>query len=63
MPKEQRAKDRESGTGRGKEVAKHGAGGKFTWGSPGMDDAKPVEVSKGDPNFDEDADAESKHTK
>lgn len=26
--------DRHSGTGRGKEVAKHGAGGKTTWGDP-----------------------------
>ena len=28
-----REKDRQSGTGRGKEVSKGGAGGKYTWGS------------------------------
>jgi len=26
--------DRQSGTGRGREIAKHGAGGKTTWGDP-----------------------------
>ena len=43
MPtKEKREKDRQSGTGRGKEVSKGGSGGKYTWGSAADDiaDAK-----------------------
>eukprot|EP00204_Picochlorum_oklahomense_P004586 CAMPEP_0118802710 /NCGR_PEP_ID=MMETSP1161-20130426/11000_1 /TAXON_ID=249345 /ORGANISM="Picochlorum oklahomensis, Strain CCMP2329" /LENGTH=48 /DNA_ID= /DNA_START= /DNA_END= /DNA_ORIENTATION= len=48
MPKEKREKDRLSGTGRGKETAKHGGGGKFTWGTPGVNDMEPTAIQKGD---------------
>eukprot|EP00512_Aurantiochytrium_limacinum_P001997 CAMPEP_0171484716 /NCGR_PEP_ID=MMETSP0958-20121227/156_1 /TAXON_ID=87120 /ORGANISM="Aurantiochytrium limacinum, Strain ATCCMYA-1381" /LENGTH=56 /DNA_ID=CAMNT_0012017449 /DNA_START=143 /DNA_END=313 /DNA_ORIENTATION=- len=55
MPKVQREKDRESGTGRGKEVSKSGAGGKFTWGAPGCEADVPA-MNKRDPNYDSDVD-------
>eukprot|EP00612_Vaucheria_litorea_P000132 CAMPEP_0171455078 /NCGR_PEP_ID=MMETSP0945-20130129/2115_1 /TAXON_ID=109269 /ORGANISM="Vaucheria litorea, Strain CCMP2940" /LENGTH=60 /DNA_ID=CAMNT_0011980243 /DNA_START=67 /DNA_END=249 /DNA_ORIENTATION=- len=58
MPKEQRVKERESGTGRGKEVSKDGAGGKYTWGAPGSEAMVPP-MSKGDPNYDSDLDQDS----
>ena len=35
--------DRHSGTGRGKEVAKNGAGGKYVWGKEGDYNKKDVE--------------------
>eukprot|EP00511_Aplanochytrium_stocchinoi_P007823 CAMPEP_0204844384 /NCGR_PEP_ID=MMETSP1347-20130617/180_1 /ASSEMBLY_ACC=CAM_ASM_000690 /TAXON_ID=215587 /ORGANISM="Aplanochytrium stocchinoi, Strain GSBS06" /LENGTH=59 /DNA_ID=CAMNT_0051983727 /DNA_START=222 /DNA_END=401 /DNA_ORIENTATION=+ len=52
MPKEKREKDRLSGTGRGKETAKSGSGGKFTWGTPGIDDMNLAKIDKGDPMYD-----------
>jgi hypothetical protein len=50
MPKEQRPKERESGTGRGKEVSKQGGGGKYTWGRPGCELSLPP-LSSGDPCY------------
>eukprot|EP00514_Thraustochytrium_sp_LLF1b_P013569 CAMPEP_0184541650 /NCGR_PEP_ID=MMETSP0199_2-20130426/1508_1 /TAXON_ID=1112570 /ORGANISM="Thraustochytrium sp., Strain LLF1b" /LENGTH=56 /DNA_ID=CAMNT_0026935387 /DNA_START=120 /DNA_END=290 /DNA_ORIENTATION=- len=55
MPKEQRAKDRQSATGRGKETSKAGAGGKYTWGAPG-DETAAATMSKNDPNYDSESD-------
>jgi len=52
MPKQQREKERASGTGRGKEVSKAGAGGKYTWGAPGCEADVP-RLSKGDPNYED----------
>ena len=49
-PKEQREKERESGTGRGKEACKQGGGGKFTWGRPGCELVLPP-ASAGDPCY------------
>jgi len=59
MPKDKREYERRSGTGRGKEIAKDGAGGKFVWGKEG-DEMVPVVPSKGDPNYVEEEDQQQK---
>ena len=46
VPRGKRQFDRHSGTGRGKEIAKNGAGGKFTWGTNPKNIAK-----KGDEEY------------
>ena len=51
MPKQQREKDRQSQTGRDRKVSKDGAGGKYTWGSPGMEDMQDITMTPMDPNF------------
>ena len=35
--------------------SKDGAGGKYTWGTPGCEGEKDPAISKGDPNFEEGA--------
>ena len=59
-----REKDRLSGTGRGKEISKGGAGGKYTWGDGKKNLEKELyEEHEYDDNYDEEKNEKTENQK